>query len=71
MRGLTRDCVAYMHETHGTNWVNKWRTKGEALMELGRDLAAIAGVLWHSTNTNWFEFHAGSRLVHLWFPIRY
>jgi hypothetical protein len=71
MRGLTHDCVAYMHETHGTDWVNKRRTKGEALTELGRDRAAIAGVLWHSTNTNWFEFHAGSRLVHLWFPIRY
>ena len=31
----------------------------------------IAGILWHATHTNWFEFHAGSRLVHLRFPIRY
>ncbi len=71
VRGLTRDCVAYMHETHGTNWVNKRHTKGELLTELGRDRAAIAGMLWHSTHTNWFEFHAGSRLVHLQFPIWY
>lgn len=69
MRGLTRDCVAYMRETHGTNWVNKRRTKGESLTELGRDWAAIAGMLWHSTHTKWFEFHTGSRLVHLRFPI--
>jgi hypothetical protein len=28
-------------------------------------------MLWHTTHTNWFEFHAGSCLVHLRFPIRY
>ncbi len=71
MCGLTRDCVAYMRETHGTDWVNRRRTKGESLTELGRDQAAIAGMLWHSTHTNWFDFHASSRLAHLRFPIWY
>ena len=28
-------------------------------------------MIWHTTHTNWFEFHAGSRLVHLHFPIQY
>jgi hypothetical protein len=28
-------------------------------------------MLWHTTHTNWFKFHAGSRLVHLRFPIQY
>jgi hypothetical protein len=28
-------------------------------------------MLWPTTHTNWFEFHARSRLVHLHFPIRY
>ena len=41
------------------------------MTETGQDQSAIAGMLWHATHTNWFEFHAGSRLVHLRFPLRY
>jgi hypothetical protein len=28
-------------------------------------------MLWHNVHTNWFEFHAGSRLIHFHFPARY
>jgi hypothetical protein len=41
------------------------------LTETGQDWLAIASMLWHATHTNWLEFHAGSRLVHLRFPLRY
>jgi hypothetical protein len=47
-----------------------WSRGGE-LMELGRDQEAISSMLRHTTHTNWFEFQAGSRLVHLRFPICY
>jgi hypothetical protein len=41
------------------------------LTETGQDWLAIAGMLWHATHTNCFEFHAGSRLAHLRFPLWY
>ena len=44
---------------------------GNALTELGRDQQAISSMLWHASHTTWFEFHAGSRLLHLRLPIRY
>ena len=28
-------------------------------------------MLWHTTQTNWFEYKYGSRLVHFRFPLRY
>ncbi len=54
----------------------KWRTwpwsrcDGE-VTKVGKDQRGIAGILWHATHTNWFEFHDGLHLVHLRFPIRY
>ena len=72
LRGLVRDCVAHMREAHGLEWMKKPRQHRDGLLtELGKDQSAIANLLWHSTHTNWFEFHAGSRLVHLRFPQRY
>jgi hypothetical protein len=72
LRGLVKDCVAHMKETHGSGWIGKPRQHRDGgLTELGRDQSAIANLLWHSTHTNWFEFNAGSRLVHLRFPVRY
>ena len=61
-----------MREAHGLEWMKKPRQHRDGLLtELGKDQSAIANLLWHSTHTNWFEFHAGSRLVHLRFPLRY
>jgi hypothetical protein len=36
----------------------------EGITELGRDQAAIISLLWHSLQTDWFEYNAGSKLVH-------
>ena len=38
---------------------------------LGKDKEAIAGILWHSVNTSWFDYHAGSTLIHFRFPTMY
>jgi hypothetical protein len=69
MRGLVRDCMVYMRRMHGPSWgILPWRRDG-LLTELGRDWEAISGMLWHATCTSWFDFHVGSRLVHLRFLI--
>jgi len=71
LRGLVRDCLAYMHTTHGTMWEKPRRSKDGELTKLGKDREAIASILWHSVNTSWFDYHAGSTLVHFRFPPRY
>ena len=38
---------------------------------MGKDREAIAGILWHSVNTIWFDYHAGSTLIHFRFPTMY
>ncbi len=68
LRGLLRDCVEHVHKTHVTSWKKPRRTKDGELMELGSDVQAIAGILWHATQTNWFKFHAGLKLVFFRFP---
>ncbi len=62
-----------MEKAHGKAWKgNGVRRDGAGnLTELGKDLAAITGMLWHASHTSWFEFNAGSRLVHIRFPLRY
>jgi hypothetical protein len=72
LRGLAHDCSMHMQRTHGEKWHTRPRSRRDGeLTKVGKDQCAIAGILWHATHTNWFEFHAGLRLVHLRFPIRY
>jgi hypothetical protein len=73
MSNLLTDCARHMAESHGKNWSTKPRklVKGGTINELGRDREAIANMLWHSTHTNWFEYNAGSRLIHFRFPKQY
>jgi hypothetical protein len=74
MRGLRRDCTWYMQETHSEDWCSmlcRHPGGGNTLTELGLDQQAISSMLWHASHTTWFEFHAGSRLVHHCFPIKY
>jgi hypothetical protein len=47
------------------------RTKNGHLTEFGRDREAIAGILWHSVHTSWFEFNAGTCLIFFHFPKQY
>jgi hypothetical protein len=72
LRGLVKDCAAHMKEAHGPDWMGKpCQQRDGVLTKLGRDQLAMANLLWHLTHTNWFEFNAGSRLVHLRFPLRF
>jgi hypothetical protein len=68
MRGLVWVCVLYMRCTHGPSWgILPQRTDG-VLTEFGRDQEVVSGMLWHAMHTSWFDYHAGSRMVHLRFP---
>jgi hypothetical protein len=58
-----------MRRTHGQSRGTLPQSKDGMSTELGRDREAIAGMLWHNIHMTWFNFHAGSRLVHLCFPI--
>ena len=69
---LLRDCSAYLASAYGADWERKpCRKRGDERTKLDCDQGAITSMLWHSTHTNWFEFNAGSRLVHFRFPERY
>ena len=69
---LRVDCCRYMRDTHGSHWIKAPRiTKGGQPTEVELDRRAIANILWHNVHTNWFEFNAGSRLVHFRFPKLY
>ncbi len=74
-RVLVRDCLDYMKAMHHPREPNLWgrprRSSGGQLNQKGRDREAIAGILWHSFHTNWFEYNAGSRLIHFRFSERY
>ncbi len=67
MWGLVQDCVMFMMCMHGPSWGILPRKRDGVLMELGRDWEAVSGMLWHAMHMSWFDYHAGSRLVHLCF----
>jgi hypothetical protein len=41
------------------------------LMELGWELEGMRNLLWHVTETNWFEYLSGSKTYYFRFPIWY
>jgi len=71
MRSLLRHCTSFMRGRHGVNWMSMPRRAAEGFSELGRDWTAIVSLLWHSTQTDWFDYKAGSRVAHFRFPPRY
>ena len=71
LRYLRQDCFSYMVEEYGSDWTTKPRTEGGKPTQLGRDQHSITQMLWHAGQTDWFEYHAGSRLKHFRFPRYY
>jgi len=71
MKSLLRDCIRFMKERHGSDWTSMPRKAREGITECARDQTAIITLLWHSTQTDWFEYKAGSRVAHFRFPTRY
>ncbi len=63
LRRLLWDCLAYIHGIHSIKWTQLWCIKDGHITKFGRDLKAIAGILWHSSHTSWFEFNLGSSLI--------
>lgn len=77
-RALYLDCMEYLDTEYGSDWRSKLesgqlklKSSSGKLTELGRELDAVRGILWHANETNWFEYLSGSRLHHFRFPIRY
>jgi hypothetical protein len=70
MRGLVCNCTEYMQQTYDPTWGSMPQRSDGTPTKLGQDRETISGILWHTTHTNWFVFHAGSWLVHLCFPIQ-
>ncbi len=71
LRHLLRDCLAYIRGIHGIKWTQLRHIKDGHVTKFGWDLEAIAGILWHSSHTSWFEFNLGSRLIFFQFPNQY
>jgi hypothetical protein len=71
VKHLFLDCLTYLHTAHGAAWVKLRRTKNGHLTEFGWDREAIAGILWLSVHTSWFEFNLGSCLIFFCFPKQY
>ena len=71
MQGLRLDCGAYLVNKYGEEWCNEPRKKDVKLTELGRDQLSITNMIWHATNTNWFEYKLVTMLYYLWFLLKY
>ena len=71
VRHLTSDCYSHLAEKYGEEWAKLPRKKNGKLTPLGVDQHAICHIIWHATNTTWFEYLAGTRLIHFRFPKRY
>ena len=56
IRGLLRHGISFMNGKHGVDWVIRPRRAAEGLTEVGRDQTAISSLLWHSTQTDLFDY---------------
>lgn len=71
-RALYLDCLEYLEDTYGAGWGSLDTKKGRyRLTKVGRDRDAIRNILWHANETNFFEYHAGSRLHFFRWPEKY
>ena len=71
IKALRRDAVQYLRDTYG-DWMGAKRKNNDGtLTSLGKDLRGISHMLQHTTHTNWFEYLAGSRIIHFRFPLKY
>jgi len=68
IRRLTEDCYNHLHAEFGEDWTSQPRKSKGKLTRLGREQHAINHIIWHATNTTWFEYKAGTRLVHFRWP---
>jgi hypothetical protein len=71
-RALYLDCLDYLQATYGEDWQTLEQKKGQyRLTKLGKDTEAVRNILWHASETSFFEYHAGSRLHFFRWPDRY
>jgi hypothetical protein len=71
-KGLFRDCIDRLYRKFGVKWHTMPR-KNESgkFTKLGKEVDAVQNLLWHATEANWFEYHAGSKVYYFRFPLRY
>lgn len=71
-KGLRLDCIDHLRRKFGSAWASMDRKSPDGKKtKLGHELDAISNLMWHATETSWFEYTAGSRVYHFRFPIRY
>ena len=74
-RALYLDCMDYLEEEFGKDWRSMLSPGADVrrprLNQLRLELDAVRNILWHASETNWFEYLSGSRLHHFRFPLRY
>lgn len=68
IRRLTEDCYKHLQAEFGEDWTSQPRKSKGKLTRLGREQHAINHIIWHASNTTWFEYKAGTRLVHFRWP---
>jgi hypothetical protein len=62
-RALTRDCIRRLHNKFGTAWrLMATKTSSGKLTRVGKEREAMCNMLWHATQTTWFEYNCGSRI---------
>eukprot|EP00804_Cyclotella_cryptica_P009181 CCRYP_003237-RA/>CCRYP_003237-RA protein AED:0.49 eAED:0.30 QI:0/0/0/0.75/1/1/4/0/697 len=62
-RALYLDCMEHLDAEFGIDWRSQEQRKGKyRLNRLGKEVDAIRNILWHASETNFFEYLSGSRL---------
>lgn len=75
--GIRQDCAHHLRQKYGLDqsgtpkWMNMPRRKEGKLTKLGWELEGMRNMLWHVTETNWFEYLCGSKTYYFRYPIRY
>ena len=74
-RALFVDCIDYLDSEFGPEWrrlsVQRTTSSSALIKRVCLEVDAVKNILWHASETNWFEYFSGSRLHHFRFPKRY
>eukprot|EP00984_Skeletonema_dohrnii_P009298 scaffold3548_cov79-Skeletonema_dohrnii-CCMP3373.AAC.5 len=67
-KNLLGDCRERLRTNFGQKWYNKSRSKHGKATELAVEVNALANVMWHATEADWFEYKRGSQIHYFRFP---
>ena len=74
-RALFVDCIDHLDAEFGPTWrelaVQGNSSSSSLVQRVCEEVDAVKNILWHASETDWFEYFSGSRLHHFRFPKRY